>query len=279
MARRKIPVYLDIDLLECSPVGIPSYPDAHKGIMEQISKAKWTTAYINDLPDSSFAVIERGGKKDSEGKTVPRTYRHLPYKDADGKVDLPHLRNALARMNQIVAVSPDDSTDRIRAAAKRVLSSVAERYLKTQQEEKMAKDVLKQEGSEMVEQPSEKEQPAEPDKKEEVSEEVAQTETTLQEETTAESEQKEASNSVEDLKKEFNTVKKELDELKELKKGLIAELNKTLDEIRVLRKGYSDLDKNVSSDIEVPKYEKGMDENKFFEKVGLALEKSGLFKV
>jgi hypothetical protein len=60
----------------------------------------WKTAYINDLNDSCFAVIEPGGKKDSEGKTVPRSLRHLPYKDKSGKVDLPHLRNALARLSQ-----------------------------------------------------------------------------------------------------------------------------------------------------------------------------------
>ncbi len=91
--------------------------------------AAWTTKNINDLPDSSFAVVEHGGSKDSSGKTEPRSYRHLPYKDASGKVDLPHLRNALARMNQINAVSPKDTTARIRAVAKRVLVAAAKKYL------------------------------------------------------------------------------------------------------------------------------------------------------
>lgn len=62
--------------------------------------AQWTTSYINDLPDSCFAYIESGGEKDSDGKTTPRNLRHFPYKDASGKVDLPHLRNALARAPQ-----------------------------------------------------------------------------------------------------------------------------------------------------------------------------------
>jgi hypothetical protein len=61
---------------------------------------EWSTAYINSLPDSCFAYIEPGGKKDDEGKTVPRSLRHLPFKDENGKVDLPHLRNALARLPQ-----------------------------------------------------------------------------------------------------------------------------------------------------------------------------------
>lgn len=93
--------------------------------------AKWTTSFINNLPDFSFAVVEKGGKKDKGGKTIPRTYRHLPYKDASGKVDLPHLRNALARMNQIKASSPKDSSKRIRAIAKRKLTNIAKKYLKS----------------------------------------------------------------------------------------------------------------------------------------------------
>lgn len=95
----------------------------------KIEAAPKTTKSINDLPDSSFAVIERGGKKDDGGKTAPRNYRHLPYKDASGKVDLPHLRNALARMNQVKAVSPKDSTERIRRVARSVLMAAAKKHL------------------------------------------------------------------------------------------------------------------------------------------------------
>lgn len=97
--------------------------------MKRTSSAKWSRKYINDLPDSSFAVIEKGGEKDEEGKTTPRSYRHLPYKDKDGEVDLPHLRNALARMNQIESESPEDSTERIRQKAKSVLTKVAKEHL------------------------------------------------------------------------------------------------------------------------------------------------------
>lgn len=65
-----------------------------------LREAVWDTAYQNNLPDSCFAFIEAGGSKDGEGKTIPRSLRHFPYKDASGKVDLPHLRNALARAPQ-----------------------------------------------------------------------------------------------------------------------------------------------------------------------------------
>ena len=63
-------------------------------------RAVWSTSYIDSLPDSSFLYIESGGKKDGENKTVPRSLRHFPYKDTNGNVDLPHLRNALARIPQ-----------------------------------------------------------------------------------------------------------------------------------------------------------------------------------
>ncbi len=81
---------------------------------------EWTTAYINDLPDESFAYIEPGGKKDDEGKTVPRSLRYLPYKDKNGKVDLPHLRNALARLPQtsLSAEAKAKAREKLIAAAK-----------------------------------------------------------------------------------------------------------------------------------------------------------------
>jgi HK97 family phage prohead protease len=58
------------------------------------AKAAMTSASINDLPDSAFAYIEPGGKKDAEGKTTPRSLRHFPVHDEA------HARNALARAPQ-----------------------------------------------------------------------------------------------------------------------------------------------------------------------------------
>jgi hypothetical protein len=62
--------------------------------------AEWDTEYIDDLPDASFAYIEPGGEKDDQGKTVPRSLRHLPFKNAKGEIDHDHLVNALARVGQ-----------------------------------------------------------------------------------------------------------------------------------------------------------------------------------
>lgn len=67
---------------------------------EIVERASWTSAFISNLPDSSFLHVESGGEKDDEGKTKPRSLRHLPFKDGSGKVDLPHVRNALSRLGQ-----------------------------------------------------------------------------------------------------------------------------------------------------------------------------------
>lgn len=59
--------------------------------------AEWSRAFINDLPDSAFLYISPGGEKDEDGKTTPRSLRHFPYRNPQGAVDLPHLRNAIAQ--------------------------------------------------------------------------------------------------------------------------------------------------------------------------------------
>ena len=71
--------------------------------------ATWSTAMVDALPDSSFAFVD--------GKT-----RKLPYKDASGKVDLPHVRNALARLNQTQGI-PDDQKAAIKTKLQNALKT------------------------------------------------------------------------------------------------------------------------------------------------------------
>jgi hypothetical protein len=59
---------------------------------------QWTRSYINSLPDSAFASIETT----PDGKRL----RHLPHHDRRGRVDLPHVRNALSRLPQVNWVNP-----------------------------------------------------------------------------------------------------------------------------------------------------------------------------
>lgn len=77
-------------------------------------KAVWTTAYINDLPDSAFLYVEPNAERKDQ--------RHFPYKDASGKIDLPHLRNAIARI-------PQSNAPGLSAAKKRQLQDKARSML------------------------------------------------------------------------------------------------------------------------------------------------------
>lgn len=92
-----------------------------KGLADGLLKAVWSASMVNDLPDSAFLYVESGGMKDSDGKTTPRSLRHFPYKDANGNVDLPHLRNALARIPQ--SNLSQSVKDELTAKAQRILDS------------------------------------------------------------------------------------------------------------------------------------------------------------
>ncbi len=102
--------------------------------LNTIQETPWTGSFINNLPDSSFAFVEPGGKKDEEGKTVPRSLRHFPYKDADGAIDKPHLRNALARLSQS-AISPQGKS----AARKELVAAAAKAGIQTSMDEALPK--------------------------------------------------------------------------------------------------------------------------------------------
>lgn len=89
------------------------------------AKSMWSMATVDDLPDSSFLYIEGGGKKDDEGKTTPRSLRHFPYKDASGKVDLPHLRDAIGRIPQ--SSLPATLREKLQAKAEKLLGQQHEK--------------------------------------------------------------------------------------------------------------------------------------------------------
>jgi len=99
--------------IKCPKCGGPMRRAERSGVgNKKIEKAKWTRAYINDLPDAAFALILPGGHKDEEGKTVPRSLRILPHHNMSVKnpnenssVDIPHLRNALARLPQVKEIT------------------------------------------------------------------------------------------------------------------------------------------------------------------------------
>ena len=65
-----------------------------------VAAESWTRAYVRALPDEAFAAVHvrPDGTKS----------RHLPHHDADGQLDLTHLRSALARLDQVHWEDPAD---------------------------------------------------------------------------------------------------------------------------------------------------------------------------
>jgi DNA adenine methylase len=94
--------------------------------LHELAKSQWSRAYINDLPDSAFLYVEPGGEKDDQGKTVPRSLRHFPVRNHLGELDVPHLRNALARLPQSTAPGLTDARRReLESEARRLLEEAA----------------------------------------------------------------------------------------------------------------------------------------------------------
>jgi hypothetical protein len=92
--------------------------------MEEVKEREWDADYINSLPDSAFAVIEPAYQ---HGETGDKRARHLPHHDRSGEIDLPHLRNALARLSQIRPVTDSINRDELVRQARRHLCSHARR--------------------------------------------------------------------------------------------------------------------------------------------------------
>jgi len=103
-----------------------------KSVEAQMKMEKWDRAYINDLPDAAFAYIEPDYKS---GKSEDKSLRHLPHHDKSVKrgtenasVDIPHLRNALARVDQtdIPAAAKKKARKHLEAHAKVLLKNRSE---------------------------------------------------------------------------------------------------------------------------------------------------------
>lgn len=99
---------------ELSLVAVPGIPETNVQVLEKlldtkvtealrkagVQEAEWDAVYVNNLSDDCFAAIELGGTKDEQGKTTPRSLRHLEYKNAEGNFDQAHVVAALRRLDQ-----------------------------------------------------------------------------------------------------------------------------------------------------------------------------------
>jgi len=109
--------------------------------LEKLEKAVWTTAYQNKLPDENFFYVEPGGEKDEEGKTVPRSLRHLPYKDDEGRIDREHVLAAWQALHGARGGLGDWATPEVKEQIRRKILAAAKKIGLELSEEK-SRDVV-----------------------------------------------------------------------------------------------------------------------------------------
>ncbi len=74
-----------------------------------------------DLPNSAFFYVEPGDD-DEAGLRVPRSKRHFPYRDAEGKIDVASLRQSIASIPDATIPGLDEQDKaRLQARARRML--------------------------------------------------------------------------------------------------------------------------------------------------------------
>lgn len=112
---------------------LKKYP-AYELLHAENEYARWTRTFINSLPNSAFAVIEPASTK---GETDNKNARHFPHHNDKGELDLPHLKNALARMNQIKPVTNSISKEELQNKA----SSHLEKHRSALEGEKQAAEI------------------------------------------------------------------------------------------------------------------------------------------
>lgn len=117
-------------------------PEAAATEPDEVEKADMSAAALNNLPDSAFALVEPGGKKDASGKTVPRELRHYAIHDKA------HASNALGRAGAQINSGDADgkriartALPKIRAAAKRFGVDVAKAEQAAPETNEVSKDM------------------------------------------------------------------------------------------------------------------------------------------
>ena len=96
---------------------------------------EWDYAYVESLPDSAFLYVSKDGDK---------KVRKLPYKDKEGNVDLPHLRNAIVRLSQEKTDIPETVKKKLLAKARKLLDSINKKESQSVEEEKMPNEEKEQ---------------------------------------------------------------------------------------------------------------------------------------
>lgn len=116
--------------------------------LEKIDLEKWDTKYINSLPNSAFAAVESCASEKKNARHLPHHNSSVKSATENSSVDVPHLRNALARVNQVQAVCPGTHIGELKKKALRHLIHHAKAldvgdYESLQTEIELANTILK----------------------------------------------------------------------------------------------------------------------------------------
>ena len=105
------------DLAEIEKSDLKALASYLESNFPEVLEAKWSTAQKSDLPDSAYLLVKKSDSGDGK-------IRALPIRNSSGAIDKAHLRNALARVNQVKGFSPEAI-----AGARRKLEALGKRYL------------------------------------------------------------------------------------------------------------------------------------------------------
>jgi hypothetical protein len=124
----------------------PGDPNAFAEMLESLQRALTLQEGFGDasFPDSCFMWVP----EDAKGKDGNKSLRKLPYKNADGSISLPHVRNALARLDQTEDI-PATEKDAIRKKLEGILEKenpeykpVQESHVQNNEVKKMDKNII-----------------------------------------------------------------------------------------------------------------------------------------
>jgi hypothetical protein len=147
--RNKLQAMLDEMPKETKEACATSIEHAHQALagLEELATGALGIEELHALPDRAFALIEAGGELDADGRTVPRSLRWFPYRDAQGKTIPSWLKASLVS----AAASPLTESQRVEAKATLLREAEAAKVDVTSLTESVAKAAARGERVDLAE--------------------------------------------------------------------------------------------------------------------------------
>jgi hypothetical protein len=79
-------------------------------------------SHVDTLPDESFIILEKGYIPGIS----PKSWRHLPYRDGEGRISESHLKAAILRYDKIRNVSGSETDKQLQDRARHALQVIVD---------------------------------------------------------------------------------------------------------------------------------------------------------